>query len=343
MGNGVGNSVFNPAPPEVTRLAPSPTGALHLGNARTFLINWLLARRSGWRILLRIEDLDGPRVKKGAAAELIDDLRWLGMDWDEGPIYQSGRRAAYRKAIEQLLASGAAYPCVCTRGEVERIASAPHAEDGAAVYPGTCRGRFASVEAAQALSGRSPVIRFNTAGQRVSFVDGFAGAVAMDVERSLGDFVIAKGDGTPAYQLAVVVDDAEAGVTQVVRGDDLLDSTPRQILLYRTLGLAMKIPAYHHLPLVVGEDGRRLAKRHGDTRLSYYRRHGVSASRVLELLGCWCGITDAIVADPRGSEGDTEISRWIDRFKLTRVSRSQVLFDGSTDAWLVQSTNSQKE
>src|SRR5437016_3403105 len=132
-----------------TRLAPSPTGALHLGNARTFLINWLLARQLGWNVLLRIEDLDGPRIKPGADRQAIDDLRWLGLDWDEGPVYQSTRKQDYRAAIEKLLSDGAAYPCVCSRKEVEHAASAPHAEDGAAVYPGTCRGRFTTLQAAR--------------------------------------------------------------------------------------------------------------------------------------------------------------------------------------------------
>src|SRR4051794_3021064 len=145
----------------LTRLAPSPTGALHLGNARTFLLNWLLARQNGWRILLRLEDLDGPRVKIGADRKAIEDLRWLGIDRDEEPVYQSTRLDIYAAAIETLLASGRAYPCICSRREVEVAASAPHAEDGAAVYPGTCRGRFRSVaEARDCADGREPAVRF---------------------------------------------------------------------------------------------------------------------------------------------------------------------------------------
>src|SRR6476469_4372120 len=143
-----------------TRLAPSPTGALHLGNARTFLVNWLMARQRGWRILLRIEDIDGPRVKAGADRQAVEDLRWLGLDWDEGPVYQSSRLAAYWEAAGRLLEAGGASPCVCSRKEVEVAASAPHAEDGAAVYPGSCRGKYATVERATAASGRAPAIRF---------------------------------------------------------------------------------------------------------------------------------------------------------------------------------------
>jgi glutamyl-tRNA synthetase len=262
-----------------------------LGNARTFLANWLLARQEGWRVALRIEDLDGPRVKLGAAGALIEDLEWLGLTWDVGPIYQSARRSIYGGALQKLTDAGFAYPCSCSRKEVEAAASAPHAEDGAAVYPGTCRGRHAHAGAARAATGREPAIRFAVPpGRVVELSDAFCGRRAFDVARELGDFVIAKADGTPAYQLAVVVDDAEMNVTDVVRGDDLLDSTPRQVLLYEALGLADRVPTYRHLPLVIGPDGRRLAKRHGDTRLSHYRALGVPPGRVLALLARWCGI-----------------------------------------------------
>jgi glutamyl-tRNA synthetase len=329
---------------KTTRLAPSPTGALHLGNARTFLVNWLLARRLGWRIVLRIEDLDGPRVKAGADRQAVDDLRWLGIDWDEGPVHQTSRVSIYDRAVETLLASGDAYPCFCSRKEVEAAASAPHAEDGATVYPGTCRGRFRSIGDAQRHSGREPALRLAVpAGEAgvVEFEDRFSGRHRTDVARELGDFVIAKGTETgrglsaaaaatrpirtPAYQLAVVVDDADMGVTDVVRGDDLLDSTPRQILLYRGLGMADRIPTYYHLPLVVGPDGRRLAKRHGDTRLSYYRERGVSAGRVLELLARWLGIKP----DAPRTAGDL-----LANFELANVPKSQIVFSAEDDAWL---------
>jgi len=309
-----------------TRLAPSPTGALHLGNARTFLVNWLLARQRGWKIILRIEDLDGPRIKRGADRLAIEDLTWLGLDWDEGPIYQSPRMDRYRAALDALLTARAAYPCICTRKEVDAAASAPHAEDGAAVYPGTCRDRFDSLAAARAAAGgREPAIRVDTRGQTIDFTDTFSGPHHFDVEHQLGDFVIAKGDGTPAYQLAVVVDDADMGVTDIVRGDDLIDSTPRQILLYRALGLADRIPAYTHLPLVIGPDGRRLAKRHGDTRLASYRDAGVPAGRVLALLASWCGIDFA-------SGGAATAADLVARFDLSRLPRAPIVFDPAGDA-----------
>jgi len=309
----------------VTRLAPSPTGALHLGNARTFLVNWWMARQRGWRVVLRIEDLDGPRVKAGADRAAMDDLRWLGIDWVEGPTYQSGRAAIYKSAAERLLAAGRAYPCVCTRREVELAASAPHAEDGAAVYSGACRGRFDSVEAARAHAGREPAVRFAVPDQAVEFMDKFRGRTSINPARELGDFVILKADGTAAYQLAVVIDDAETGVTDVVRGDDLIDSTPRQMLLYDALGMRERVPAYWHLPLVVGTDGRRLAKRHGDTRLAYYRERGVRAERVVGLLARWSGIE----APDEASAADL-----VSRFDLGRMSTEQVVFTAADDPWL---------
>ena len=303
---------------QTTRLAPSPTGALHLGNARTFLVNWLLARQNDWKIILRIEDIDGPRIKRHADAALIDDLRWLGIDWDDGPIYQTDRMTAYAAALNQLIENGSVYPCTCTRKEIELAASAPHSEDGATVYPGTCRGRYQSVEEATQLSGRAPALRFAIPAGEVSFLDAFRGEQTYSPAKDLGDFVVAKADGTPAYQLAVVVDDLAMNVTQVIRGDDLIDSTPRQMLIFRALGFENQIPTYTHLPLVVGTDGRRLAKRHGDTRLSTYRNAGISSSRLLALLAGWCGVT-------RESGGLT-VSDLLDSFRLEDVPREPIVF-----------------
>jgi glutamyl-tRNA synthetase len=310
-----------------TRLAPSPTGALHLGNARTFLVNWLVARQRGLKILLRIEDIDGPRIKRGADRQLVDDLTWLGLDWDEGPVYQSAQLEQYAHVIARLVASGHAYACTCTRKEVDAAASAPHAEDGSAVYPGTCRGKYESIQAAIDATGRPPAIRFQVPDELVSFEDEFAGPQRFDVGKQLGDFVIAKADGTPAYQLAVVVDDAEMGVTHNVRGDDLLDSTPRQILLYRALGLSDRIPNYMHLPLVVGPDGRRLAKRHGDTRLSTYRDLGVPAWRVLALLARWCRIENV----PTG----VRPIDLLNSFQLDAIPHQPIVFRAQDHQWLL--------
>jgi glutamyl-tRNA synthetase len=309
----------------LTRLAPSPTGALHLGNARTFLITWLLARQSQGRILLRIEDLDGPRIKSGADQQAIEDLRWLGLDWDEGPTYQSPRAAVYRQAVEHLLASGQAYPCICSRRDVNQAASAPHGQDAGPIYPGTCRGKFASIAEAERVAGHPPAVRFQVPDITVKWMDEFHGPQQCEVARELGDFVILKADGVAAYQLAVVLDDTASGVTHVIRGDDLLNSTPRQILLHRALQLSDKIPRYCHIPLVIGSDGRRLAKRHGDTRLAYYREQGVAPGRLLALLAKWSGI-------PVGDSVDAQ--QLIKHFDLQKVPKHPITFFPADDAWL---------
>ncbi len=256
-----GSVVGRLAPSVVGRLAPSPTGALHLGNARTFLLAWLSVRSRGGSILLRIEDIDGPRVKPESTAGAIADLQWLGLDWDGEVVVQSSRLPCYDTAATRLVEQGLAYPCVCTRKEVEDAASAPHESglDGP-VYPGTCRGKWRTRQEATAATGRDAALRVVVGVDAVPFVDRFAGA---QEGRIAGDFVVQKRDGGPAYQLAVVVDDAAQGVTEVLRADDLLPSTPRQLLLYRALGLVA--PQFAHVPLVVGKDGLRLAKRHGDT------------------------------------------------------------------------------
>lgn len=270
----------------IGRLAPSPTGVLHLGNARSFLLAWLSIRSRGGRLLMRIEDIDGPRVKAGAAESALEDLAWLGLGHDGEVVHQSRRTDLYEAAVERLLAAGLAYPCVCTRKEVEEAASAPHESwQDAIPYPGTCRGRYANCAEALLASGREPALRLRVDVASLPFFDGFRGA-----EEGLihGDFVIRKRDGGPAYQLAVVVDDAATGVTEVLRGDDLLVSTPRQLLLYQLLELSA--PKFVHVPLVVGEDGLRLAKRHGDTSLAHFRKLGVGPGQILGYLAWSCGL-----------------------------------------------------
>jgi glutamyl-tRNA synthetase len=273
----------------VGRLAPSPTGAQHVGNARTYLIAWLSARSQGGRVDLRIEDIDSPRVKAGAAEQACADLRWLGLDWDVGPVVQTHRLPLYEDALARLRQRELVYPCTCTRADVERAASAPHLDHEGPVYPGTCAGR----SAADADTLAEPYCwRFRLPATTPGFVDGFRGPVSVDLRQTGGDFVVWKAPRSdqssgPAYQLAVVVDDADMGVTEVVRGDDLIPSTPRQLLLYQALGLTP--PRFVHVPLVVGPDGRRLAKRHGDTRLSALREAGVTAERLLGLLAGSCG------------------------------------------------------
>ena len=280
----------------IGRLAPSPTGALHLGNVRTFMVAWLRARQAGGKLILRTEDLDHPKHKAGAAAQAIEDLSWLGFDWDEEHV-QSSRTELYAAAIRKLCDKGLAYPCVCSRRDVEAAQSAPH--DGDQLhYPGTCRDRFAAWKDAFAylnpeLQGgglqRLPCWRFRVPeGSVVSFEDIFAGRYSMDVGARLGDFPLARDENGAGYALAVVVDDADMGVTEVVRGDDLLPATPQQILLYRALGL--QPPDFFHVPLVVGADGRRLAKRHGDTRIAAFRESGMSAEEIVGYLAWTLGI-----------------------------------------------------
>jgi glutamyl-tRNA synthetase len=269
----------------VGRLAPSPTGAQHVGNARTYLIAWLSARARNGRIVLRIEDIDASRVKPGAVESAYADLRWLGLDWDGDPVVQTQRLSHHQTAFAQLKAMELVYPCTCTRGDIERAASAPHQEHEGLIYPGTCAHRRAADAAA--ITDRPYVWRMRVGHETIAYDDGFRGLVSMNLHEIGGDFVVWRSDDSPAYQLAVVVDDAAQGVTEVIRGDDLVPSTPRQLLLYRALGLTP--PRFIHVPLVVGPDGRRLAKRHGDTHLATLREAGVAAESLLGLLAWSCG------------------------------------------------------
>lgn len=314
-GNVVQNRPSRPAEPPVGRLAPSPTGVLHLGNARSFLLAWLSIRSQGGRILLRVEDIDGPRVRKGALERCLEDLKWLGLDWDGDLWIQSERLEEYAAASDRLVAAGQAYPCVCSRREVEEAASAPHSEgDEGAIYPGTCRGRWRDVSEARQDTGKDPALRLKVEEEAIPFVDRFQGPLEGRLE---GDFVIRKRDGGPAYQLAVVVDDAASGVTEVLRADDLVPSTPRQLLLYRLLGF--EPPDFLHTPLLVGADGRRLAKRHGDTSLARYRSDGTPAERLVGYLAAVSGLV------PEGTSCLPE--ELVADFDLAKVSHQSVVVE----------------
>lgn len=237
---------------DIGRFAPSPTGPLHLGSLVAAVGSWLFARAAGGRWLVRMEDLDAPRVVPGAADEILATLDRYGLEWDGEVVWQSRRAAAYQSALDALRERGLVYDCACSRAELARAASAPAGKE--AVYPGTCRSGIAAGRAARA-------VRFHVADDVIAFDDAVFGHIEEHVARDAGDFVVKRADGPFAYQLAVVVDDAAQGVTQVVRGADLLTSTARQIALQRALGLPA--PQYAHLPLVVGADGAKIGKRDG--------------------------------------------------------------------------------
>lgn len=293
----------------VGRLAPSPTGALHLGNVRTFMIAYLRARQAGGKLIMRMEDLDHPKDKPGAAKGAIEDLKWLGFEWDE-EYTQSERIELYRDAAKKLIEKGLLYPCVCSRKDVENAQSAPHAGEQL-FYPGTCRGRFSSWdEAEKAIFPRKPCWRFKVEPNTdVSFVDNFAGPYSQAVDKVLGDFPVARNKDGAGYTLAVVVDDLAMGVTEVVRGDDLLAATPAQILITRALGAADL--QYCHVPLVVGPDGKRLAKRHGDTRVAAFRESGMNPKKLLGIVAESLGLAE------KGEE--LSLSDILPRFDLSLI------------------------
>ena len=266
--------------PVIGRLAPSPTGRLHLGHARSFLAAWWSARHAGGSVVLRIEDLDESRSRPEYVQGILEDLAWLGLDWDGAPILQTDLQAQHEAALARLVAAGRAYPCVCTRRDIERAASAPHLGETGPVYPGTCRGRFSDAQAAWRASGREPAWRLNTQGIGVlRWSDELLGPQVSDLEAESGDFVIWTKAGRAAYQLGVVVDDAAAGVNQVVRGEDLVLSTFQQLALMRELDITP--PRWWHLALVGDPDGRRLAKRSGAHSLSALREQGVDPFEIV--------------------------------------------------------------
>ena len=258
------------------RFAPSPSGRMHLGNLFCALLSYLSVKSRGGEWILRIEDLDTARCRPDYARQVEEDLRWLGLAWDEGgsaggpdaPYFQSERTALYEAALARLRGMGLVYPCFCTRAQLH-AASAPHREDGLTVYPGTCRGLTPEDIARREAAGRKGALRLRVPEETVTFTDGHLGEVTEYLPTDCGDFLLRRSDGLFAYQLAVVVDDAAMGVTEVVRGADLLSSTPRQLLLYELLG--WEAPEFYHFPLLLSPDGRRLSKRDGDLGLGALR------------------------------------------------------------------------
>ena len=278
------------------RYAPSPTGEIHLGNASTALVAWLAARSSGGSFVIRLEDLDRPRVREGAAERILDDLAWLGLDWDEGPdrggphgpYDQWSRRDRYDDAFAKLLEGGFVYPCFCSRKDVAAAASAPQAPGDEVRYPGTCRALSRQEAERRRAEGRPHAWRFLAVGEESPDFDDLVRGPQTGARDAFGDFVVRRADGVPAYQLAVVVDDAAMRITEVVRGDDLLASTHRQILLQRALGYPS--PQYAHVPLLLGTDGVRLSKRHRGTSIRELRSAGFRSETVVGRLAGTLGL-----------------------------------------------------
>jgi glutamyl-tRNA synthetase len=318
------------------RFAPTPSGMLHIGNARTALLAWLQTRQAGGSFVLRMEDIDRPRSRPEIATAILEDLRWLGLLWDEGPdcggpyspYTQSEREGLYQEALDRLASAGALYPCYCSRAELQAIASAPHGlvSEGSA-YPGTCR-HLTPAERAERAARKQPSLRFRMPVAPTEFVDLVQGPQRFPGGAG-GDFVVRRADGIWGYQLAVVVDDGAMGVTHVLRGADLLDSTPRQIRLYEALGLP--VPVFAHVPLLLGPDGNRLAKRHGAVSVAAMRAAGTPPERVIGYLAFLSGLLDR--PEP------VKAAELIPHFDLARVGRDPVRVDEATLAALTQTTS----
>ena len=303
----------------VGRFAPSPSGRIHLGNILCCLIAWLSARQKGGKVLLRIEDLDTARCPSRYARQMEQDLQWLGLDWDEGPgmggphapYEQSQRTEFYQAALDKLREKGLVYPCFCTRAELH-AASAPHREDGQVIYAGTCRN-LTPEEIAEKSKHRAPAMRLRTPDREIGFTDGHMGPYRENLAKDCGDFLLRRSDAMFAYQLAVVVDDAAMGVTEVVRGADLLDSTPRQLYLYELLDLPA--PVFYHAPLLLSPEGRRLSKRDADAGLDVLQGR-MSAAEILGKLAFLAGFNP---------DGQPKTARQLlDTFQWDRIPQEDI-------------------
>lgn len=300
-----------------TRFAPSPTGDLHVGGARTALFNWLYARRHAGRFILRIEDTDRERSTAGAVEAILDGLTWLGLDWDEGPWFQSERMARYREAAESLLASGRAYRCHCSKERLDRVRAEQLARREKPRYDGYCRDRASP-------GAVPPVIRFRTPRDGETVVEDLVWGRVVIRNRELDDLVIVRADGTPTYNFSVVVDDLDMAVTHVIRGDDHVNNTPRQIHIVRALG--GETPAYAHVPMILGRDGQRLSKRHGAVSVTSFRDDGYLPEAMINHL-----------ARLGWSDGDQEIfarEELVRLFDLRGVHRAAASFDTEKLDWL---------
>lgn len=269
------------------RFAPSPSGRMHLGNVMSALLAWLAAKSQGGEIVMRIEDIDPDRSRREYALQILEDFRFLGLEWDDGPYWQSERGDIYEQVLARLRDEGMTYPCYCSRAELHAT-QAPHASDGVFVYSGHCRG-LTEAQRMELTKTRRAATRIRVPEITVAYEDGCRGAMQQDLAAECGDFILRRSDGAFAYQLAVVIDDAMMGVTQVVRGSDLIASTPRQIWLHRLLGY--EPPQYCHVPLLLAPDGRRLSKRERDLDMGALREK-YSAEEIIGKLAWLTGVID---------------------------------------------------
>lgn len=307
------------------RFAPSPTGHLHLGNARTALYNWLFARSKGGKLILRLEDTDALRSSEESAVSVIEDLRWLGLDWDEGPerggdfgpYRQTERYSIYHEYLQRLVSEGRAYPCYCSKEKLDAGREAARAAGATWVYPGTCRNLSSEERKVREATGEKPSYRLKTESKTVVFEDAVRGTVSVHT-RQFGDWILARPDGSPTYNFAVVIDDSLMGITHVVRGEDHLSNTPKQILLYEALGF--DAPVFAHISMILGPDGSKLSKRHGDVSLDALREKGFLPQAVingLALMG-WSAPDGREVLEPGEIVSD---------FSLARVHKAAAVFD----------------
>lgn len=307
------------------RFAPSPTGYLHVGGARTALYNWLFARHVGGVLILRIEDTDVDRSKPELTTAILESLEWLGLNWDEGPFYQSQRLDRYREVAGSLERTGYAYPCFCTQEELQAKRARAEAERRAWKYDGTCRALTPASRDGFRGEGRPSVLRFHIPDSgTTSFEDQVFGRIEVD-HRDLEDFVLLRSDGQPTYHLGVVADDLDMRVSHVIRGADHISNTPKQILMYQAL--EAPVPIFAHLPLILGPDKQRLSKRHGATSVGAYQEQGVVPEALVNLLAL-LGWT------PPGQKEIVPIADMIRDFELTTVSKSNAVFDLEKLAWM---------
>jgi len=309
-----------------TRFAPSPTGFLHIGGARTALYSWAYARRHGGAFVLRIEDTDLERSTDASTNAILESMRWLGLDWDEGPFFQMKRLARYKEVADRLIAAGHAYPCWATKGELDAMREAQRARGEKPRYDARWRPERAKSAGLAAPNDRAPVIRFRTPEEgEVGWNDLVKGLITFP-NAELDDLVILRADGVPTYNFGVVVDDLDMKITHVIRGDDHVNNTPRQIHIFRALGKAL--PQFGHVPMILGADGERLSKRHGAVSVTQYRDEGF----LPEALGNY-------LARLGWSHGDDELfsmRQFVEWFDLEHVSRSAAQFNPEKLAWLNQ-------